>query len=138
MVFLTVDDVNNICFEYAKAHLAFDEPLPDFDTRYADQLETALFAPQKSFGGKMVFPDMSSQAAVLFYEMIMLHPFMNGNKRMACISMTTFLSMSDLWLEITWKELYDIAITVANSHTANREGMLGLLNSFIEKGLKEF
>jgi len=138
MIFLTLDDVKNICFEYTKAHLTFDEPLPDFDTRYDDQLETALFSPQKSFGGKMMFPDIPSQAAVLFYEMIMLHPFMNGNKRMACISLMTFLSMNDLWIETTWKELYDIAITVARSQTTNREGLLSLLKSFIEKSVREF
>lgn len=76
MVFLTTDDVKDICFEYAKAHLAYDEPLPDFETRFSDKLESAIFAPQKSIGGKFMYAGVSQQAAVLFYEMIKLHPFM--------------------------------------------------------------
>jgi death-on-curing family protein len=138
MVFLTSDDVKNICFDYAKAHLAYDEPLPDFETRYVDKLESALHAPQTSIGGKFMFSSMSQQAAVLFYEMIKLHPFLNGNKRMGCVALTTFLAMNDHWLEVTWKELYDVAVTVANSQTAHREGVLSLLGSYIEKGLRKF
>lgn len=138
MVFLTAEDVKNICFEYAKAHLAYDEPLPDFETRFGDKLESALFAPQKSIGGTLMHPGVPQQAAVLFYEMIKLHPFMNGNKRMGCVALTTFLAMNDHWLEVTWKELYDVAVTVASSQTAHREGVLSLLGGFIEQGLRKF
>ncbi|HBH46158.1 MAG: hypothetical protein A2445_03650 [Candidatus Jacksonbacteria bacterium RIFOXYC2_FULL_44_29] len=128
--FLTLDDVKNICYEYAKAHLTFDEPIPSFETRFANQLETALAAPQRS-----AYPTIHQQGAVLFYELIKLHPFLNGNKRIACVSLMVFLQLNDAWLKASWRELYDIAITVANSRTENREGLLRLLTDFIKNNL---
>ncbi len=137
MVYLSVEDVKNICFEYAKAHLTYDEPLPSFETRYLDKLETALFAPQRTIGGTSVYPTMHAQAAVLFYEMVKLHPFLNGNKRIACVSLMTFLALNSMWIKTGWRKLYDIAVSVANSRTENREGILGLLTEFIKNNLEK-
>lgn len=131
--FLTLNDVKIICFEYAKSHLAYSEPLPSFETLYEGVLETALQAPQQFLYGEMMHKTLAQQAAVLFYEMCKLHPFVNGNKRMACVSLFVFLSLNEKWLPITWRELYDLALLVASSPTENREGMLGLLTEFIEK-----
>ena len=129
--FLSEEDIKNICYEYAKAHLTYDEPIPSFGTKYADKLETALASPQKIISGKLIYPGLPEQTAVLFYEMIKLHPFMNGNKRIACVSLMAFLSLNGKWLKTDWQELYDIAVTVANSQTKNRSGILKLLNEFV-------
>lgn len=129
--FLTLDDVKIICFEYAKSHLAYSEPLPSFETRYEGVLETALHAPQQSAYGEMMHKTLPEQAAVLFYEMCKLHPFVNGNKRMACVSLFVFLALNEKWLPISWRELYDLALLVASSPAENRQGMLGLLTEFI-------
>ena len=80
--FLTLEDIRDICYVYAKAHLTHDEPIPSFDTRYSEKLEAVLASPQTQIGGRFVYSSMSLQAAVLFYEMIKQHPFLNGNKRM--------------------------------------------------------
>lgn len=69
--------------------------------------------------------------------MIKQHPFLNGNKRIACVSLMVFLSLNDKWLTVTWRELYDIAITVASSQSDNREGLLKLLKEFIKNNLTE-
>ncbi|TAL20221.1 type II toxin-antitoxin system death-on-curing family toxin [Patescibacteria group bacterium] len=137
MVYLTVEDIKNICFEYARAHLAYDEPLPSFETRFPNRLEAALAVLKQSFSGTPVYPKLSEQAAVLFYEMVKQHPFLNGNKRLACVSFMTFLSLNEKWVRTSWKSLYDIAVTVANSRTENREGVLSLLKEFIENNLYE-
>lgn len=78
--FLTLDDVREICFVYTQQHLAFKEPLPDFDTRFAGKLESILHAPQQSLGGEIVYKTLAEQAAVLFYEITKQHPFMMGSK----------------------------------------------------------
>lgn len=129
--FLTLEDVRDICYVYAKAHLTHDEPIPSFDTRYPEKLEAVLASPQTQLGGNFVHPSMSRQAAVLFYEMIKQHPFFNGNKRIACVSLLVFLSLNGAWLQTTWRELYDIAVAVAISRSGNREDMLQLLSRFV-------
>lgn len=135
--FLTLEDVRGICYVYAKAHLTHDEPIPSFDTRYPEKLETVLASPQTQIGGYFVHSSMSRQAAVLFYEMIKQHPFFNGNKRIACVSLMVFLSLNGTWLKTNWRELYDIAITVATSRSDNREGMLQLLTDFIQNNVEK-
>lgn len=133
--FLTLEDVKDVCYEYARARLSYDEPIPSFETRYPNALESALAAPQNQIGGVFAHANLAAQAAVLFYEMVKLHPFLNGNKRIACVSLLTFLSLNGFWLKTSWKELYDIAVTVAGSRTVNREGVRGLLTDFIENHL---
>lgn len=135
--FLTLEDIRDICYTYAKAHLAHDEPIPSFDTRYAEKLEAVLALPAMQIGGTFVYPSMSRQASVLFYEIIKQHPFLNGNKRIACVSLMAFLSLNEKWLKTTWRELYDIAVTVAASRSDNRDGMLQLLTDFIQNNVVE-
>lgn len=133
--FLSLEDIKNICFEYAQAHLSYNEPIPSFDSRYPEKLETALAAPRAAYDNRQIYPTFSQQAAVFFYEMIKLHPFLNGNKRIACVSLMTFLLLNSYWLKTNWKELYDIAITVASSNPENRDGVLKLLSEFIKNNL---
>ena len=135
--FLTLKDVRDICYVYAKTHLTHDEPIPSFDTRYREKLEAVLASPQTQINGGFVHSSMSRQAAVLFYEMIKQHPFLNGNKRIACVSLMVFLSLNDTWLKTSWRELYDIAVTVATSRSDNRKGMLQLLTDFIQNNAVE-
>ena len=135
--FLTLEDVRDVCHVYAQAQLTHDEPIPSFDTRYSEKLEAALASPQTYIDHKFIHFSMPRQAAVLFYEMIKQHPLLNGNKRIACVSLMVFLSLNDRWLKTNWKELYDIAVTVAASRSDNREGMLQLLTDFIKNNTVE-
>lgn len=136
--FLTIEDIKNICYEYARAHLKHDEPIPSFDTRYPDKLETALFSAQKEFDGKLVYPNIEQQAAILFYSLNKLHPFKNGNKRIASVSLFSFLLLNEKWLKVDWKELYDVAMIVAKSDPENRDGIIKLLVDFIKNNIKDF
>lgn len=135
--FLTLEDIRDICYVYAKVHLTHDEPIPSFDTRYPEKIDAVLASPQTQIGGNFVHSTISRQTAVLFYEMIKQHPFLNGNKRIGCVSLMVFLSLNGAWLKTSWRELYDIAVSVAISLSANREGMLQLLTDFIQNNLKK-
>ncbi len=136
-IFLTLADIKYVCYEYARAHLIYDEPIPSFDLRFPNKLETALSSPQMYVNANLAYSTLPQQAAVLFYELIKLHPFLNGNKRIACVSLMTFLLLNNKWLKATWRELYDIAVTVAASNIENRAGVLKLLNEFIKNNIVE-
>jgi len=129
--FLTLDHIEKICFVYARARLTHDEPIPSFETRFPNKLESALAAPQRSYEGRLLYKTFERQVAVFFYEMVKLHPFQNGNKRIATVSLMVFLTLNDKWLRADWRELYDIAVTTASSNPENRDGMLRLLEEFI-------
>lgn len=138
MEYLDIEDVKNICYEFAKTNLTFNEPLPAFDTRYPNRLEAALDAPKASFDGEEMYKTLSQKAAVLFYEIARgQHPFINGNKRMACVTMFAFLSINKKWMRLTWKRLYDIAKIVAETDKNHRDGAMGLLSEFIENNLED-
>lgn len=134
--FLTIEDVEHIAFRYAQKHLAYNEPIPPFNSRFPNQLETALRIPAKSIGGKLMYEPLSKQAGVLFYEMIKLHPFENGNKRIACVTLLTFLMLNKMWMNITQDEIYNLAIQVANSDAQNRHNVLDELAIFLEKNIQ--
>ena len=136
-VFLTLKDIEKICFVYANQILSFNEPIPDFNTRYPEKLEAVLAMPQCSFDGIYVYNTIELQAAVLFYEIIKQHPFFNGNKRIGCVSLMTFLALNEKWLSVEWKDLYLIAKFVAKSETKRRKTVLRKLEKYITSNLIE-
>jgi death-on-curing protein len=136
--FLEISDVKNICFEYARVSLTFDEPIPSFETRYVEKLESALTIPQRKLNDKFLYKTLSQQASVLFYEMIKLHPFLNGNKRIACVTLMAFLAINFKWLKADWMSLYKRAVFVAESKSKDRKKVLEEMDSFIEKGMVNY
>ncbi len=131
ILFLTIQVIHEICYEFAKQYMTFDEPIPEFDSRYQGKLETVLQIPQRSIGGKLMYKNLHEQAAILFYEMIKLHPFLNGNKRIAVVSLNVFLILNGCKLKTSNKALYDVAMMVAKSPGSERENVSKALKRFI-------
>jgi death-on-curing protein len=57
-------------------------------------LESAVAAPQASFGGKSPFRDLAEVAAAYLYYLCRNHPFIDGNKRAALGSCVVFLRLN--------------------------------------------
>ncbi len=134
-IFLTFEDVRDICFVLAREFLAFDEPIPDFNTRFQGRLEAILEIPQQGVAEGLLYPTLVDQAVVLFYSMVKEHPLLNGNKRIAVVSLLVFLSFNDYWLKMDWKTLYGLTIFVANSDPTDRDKVLKPLAQFIKDSL---
>lgn len=133
--FLSVELVKEIGYRYAQAHLQFDEPMPSFDSRFPGKLETALEAPRRQLGGGFIYKTLAEQASVLFYEMNKIHPFLNGNKRMAVVSLLVFLHFNGCWMHVPWRRMYDIALRVATSSPQDRKKILSILTTVFEKSM---
>jgi len=129
--FLTLQDVEDLLNQYAEQY-AYDEPLEPFESANKEKLESVLHAPQREFYDNMLYSTLESQAAVLFYEMIKMHPFVNGNKRMACICLFSFLSENGCWLYLSDAELYETAKETANTSTEDMEEEVKRLASSIK------
>jgi death-on-curing protein len=133
--FLTLNHVGDICFALAQELLAFDEPIPAFETRYPKKLEGILGIPQQGTKAGLIYKSVYQQAAVLFYSLVKEHPFLNGNKRLAVVCLLVFLQLNKHWLKTDWKTLYGLTVFVANSDPIDRSNVLKTLEQFIKETL---
>lgn len=100
---LSVDEIRDFAHRVAremKVRQGVAEPIPDFHRRYPGVLESCLNAPFQSFGGEDLYPGIARQGAVMFYLMIKNHPFANGNKRIAVVTLRYFFLKNNYGLEL--------------------------------------
>jgi prophage maintenance system killer protein len=135
MRIITIADVEYLAFQLAKEHLSFDEPIPDFSTRFPNVLESCVLTPFQRFSGKGLYPTLVAKASILFYLMIKNHPFQNGNKRIAITALLTFLFVNDKWLEADTQELYNFTVWVAQSPSRFKEQVVAAIQVFIRDHL---
>ena len=135
MRIITVADVEYLAFRLAKEHLAFDEPIPDFSTRFPHVLESCLLTPFQTFSGKALYPSLVAKASVLFYLMIKNHPFQNGNKRIAITTLLVFLLLNGRWIRADTQGLYNFTVWVAQSPSGVKDQVVDAIQKFIRKHL---
>ncbi len=71
-------------------------------------LESAVAAPQASFGGKSVYADLPETASAYLFYLCRNHPFVDGNKRAALGACIVFLRLNGVEPhpdDISWEEL---------------------------------
>lgn len=112
--------------------MTWDEPIPDFVTRYPNVLESCLSQPFQTFNKKQLYVGIHKQAAILFYLLIKNHPFQNGNKRIAVTSLLIFLSRNKRWLKVDNQELYQFAVWVAESPSPLKKHAVEAIQTFLK------
>lgn len=65
--------------------------------RDSGMLESAVAAPQATWGGEPIMTDGHEIAAAYLFYLCRNHPFVDGNKRVALGSCLAFLAANDLW-----------------------------------------
>jgi prophage maintenance system killer protein len=134
---ITIADVEYLAFRLAKEHLSFDEPIPDFSTRFPNVLESCVLTPFQRFSGKALYPALVGKASILFYLMIKNHPFQNGNKRIAITTLLAFLFGNGKWLKADTQELYNFTVWVAQSPAQFKEQVVSAIQKFIRDHLAD-
>ncbi len=132
---ITLQEVEYIAFKLAKKKFSFDEPIPDFSTRFPNALESCLAVPFQRFSGKSLYPTLVSKAAMLFYLLIKNHPFLNGNKRIAMTTLFVFLYRNGKWLRVDTQELYNFTVWVAQSPRTVKEETVKATEKFLKRHL---
>ena len=135
MRIITVADVEYLAFRLAKEHLSFNEPIPDFSTRFPNVLESCVVTPFQKFSGKALYPSLVAKAGILFYLMIKNHPFQNGNKRIAITTLLVFLLGNGKWIKADTQELYNFTVWVAQSPAELNEQVVAAIRKFIRNHL---
>jgi len=128
---ITIAEVQYIAFKLAKKFLSYNEPIPEFQSRFPNILESCLAVPFQRFNKKDLYPGLIRKASILFYLMIKNHPFQNGNKRIAMTTLLVFLYKNNKWLKIDNYELYKFAVDVAKSRTEDKDLILKGIEQFI-------
>ena len=129
---ISLTEVEYISFELAKDLLKYDEPIPDFATRFPNILESCLAVPFQSFDGKSFYSGLLGKASVLFYLMVKNHPFENGNKRIAITTLLVFLHKNNKWLKVDNQELYNFAVWVAQSPAKLKSEVTDGISKFLK------
>jgi len=133
MTNITLKEVEYIAFRLAKEHLSFNEPIPDFSSRFPNVLESCLAMPFMKMEGKYLYKTFVSRAAILFYLLIKNHPFQNGNKRIAMTTLFVFLHENNKWLKVDSKNLYNFTVWVAQSPPELKEQVVMAILEYIKK-----
>lgn len=128
---LSIAEIEYIAFKLAKESMTYNEPIPDFISRYPNILESCLVTPFQTFERKPFYKGIVGKAAILFYLMVKNHPFQNGNKRIAITTLFVFLLKNKKWLKVDNKELYNFTVWVAESNPKLKEDTVQAIETFL-------
>ncbi len=78
-------------------------------------LESAVAAPQASFGGKSPYRDLPDVAAAYLFYLCQNHPFVDGNKRAALGACLVFLRLNGVEPKEDGPEWEQLTLDVASS-----------------------
>ena len=89
------------------------DPIAPPGVRNRHLVESAVFRPQTGLDGIFKYPTVETSAAALLCSLINNHPFHNGNKRTALVSMLAFLDENGLVLTCSADELFQFVFLIA-------------------------
>ena len=84
-------------------------------------LESAVAAPESSFGGGYLHGSLPEMAGAYLFHLAQNHAFVDGNKRVAAAAMIMFVYLNDHDLECNENELVDLTLGVATGTTTKAE-----------------
>ena len=82
-------------------------------------LDSALFRPQTGYYG-----DLAEMGAALFESLIMNHPFVDGNKRIAFFATDVFLRLNGYKIEVSANEAHPFLIGLLEAGECNYGNLL--------------
>jgi death on curing protein len=95
-------------------------------------LESAVAAPQATFGGRSVYASMAEVAAAYLFYLCRNHPFVDGNKRVALGSCLVFLRLNGLEPGPDGPEWEELTLDVAASRL-DRDATTKRLKALLRK-----
>lgn len=79
-------------------------------------LESAVAAPQASFGGRSPYRDLAEVAAAYLYYLCRNHPFLDGNKRAALGACVVFLRLNGVEPRPDGPEWEQLVLAIASGN----------------------
>lgn len=129
---ISITEVEYMAYKLARKFMAYNEPIPDFTSRFPNILESCVLVPFQKFRKRVLYKGLIDKAAILFYLMIKNHPFQNGNKRIAMTTLMVFLYKNKKWLKVDVKELYNFAVWAAQSPPKFKKETVAAIQNFLK------
>lgn len=76
-------------------------------------LEAALARPYMTFDQQDLYPTAADKAAAIFESLIINHPFVDGNKRIAYLLLRLTMRIERITMTESQKEKYDMSIAAS-------------------------
>lgn len=129
---ISLKEIEYLAHKLAKEFMSYNEPIPDFGSRFPNILESCVVLPFQTFESRILYKGLVNKAAILFYLMVKNHPFQNGNKRIAMTTLFVFLHKNKKWFKVDTKELYNFAVWVAQSNPKLKNETVSAIQKFIK------
>lgn len=94
-------------------------------------LLSALARPYATFDQQELYPTIIEKAAAIFESIIINHPFIDGNKRLAYVLMRLVLLELGFDISATQNEKYEMTIAASKGKLKNEEIKLWIKNKLI-------
>lgn len=137
---LTADKLSQALIELKQTLIAKGEATDIFGVeRTKDSITGIIGNVMQSFGGEELYPTVETKAANLLYFIIKNHPFVDGNKRSGAYAFVWYLRQAKILdiTKITPPALTAITLLIAESSPKDKEKMIGLVCSFLKKGVSK-
>jgi death-on-curing family protein len=116
---LSVEDVLGIYRILVEDFATSPDPIAPAGVRDPNLLESAVYRQVTGFEGHLKYEHPLRSAASLTYGLCCDHPFYNGNKRTALVSMLVHLDRNGLTVPgVSQADLYDLMIAIADHQLA--------------------
>lgn len=110
---VTVEEICQVHEALAKDFGASGDPIDPPGVRDANLLHSAASRPETSLGGIRKYDTVEVYAAALLHSLVHNHPFHNGNKRTALVSMLVLLDRNNVLLTCSERALFRHVLRVA-------------------------
>jgi death-on-curing protein len=91
-------------------------------------LESALYRPQTGY-----YRDLAEMATALLESLLMNHPFVDGNKRMAFFGTDVFLRLNGWRFDVDPEPAYDFLVGLLESGDCDLEHLLPWVRSSVRR-----
>ena len=81
-------------------------------------VESAYYSAFQSFDGIDLFKTLEEKASRIGFGLAKNHGFVDGNKRVGCLVLTSFLEMNGIILQCTSEELADMFYSIASGENS--------------------
>ena len=110
---LAVEEVLGIHYALVQDFHNQSDPITPPGPRNDHIIGSAVFRQHTSIGGELKYPSVEMSAAALLHSLVHDHPFHNGNKRTALVSMLVLLDENNLMLTCGEEDLFKFVLRVA-------------------------
>lgn len=136
---LSYDEIVAIHEALAKDFATHNDPISPPGIKDKNLLHSAVFRPLTSNGDDFKYPTAEMSASALLYSIIHNHPFYNGNKRTALVSMLALLDANGLTITCNEDLLFKFVLQVAQHKIVkcNTDNFIDKESQYISKWIHE-